>query len=684
MAEPTLEVEVVTASDDDFTLRRLQGTEELSKPFELHLEMLSDNLEVDFTQIVGQPISVKIKPGGEIVREFNGVVLRMGQKGTEERYAVYEVTMVPWFRLLDLRVDCHMYTEKTTSEIVEDVLGQHSGVYRLDSISTERDCCVRYRESDRAFVSRLLEEEGYYYYNLSEDGDHTLIIKNGSAAAEVQVEGEYFADSSGHDGGERISEFRKRQEVVSGDWAMVDFLYGDPVLGEPKETAQSAVDQGSAGDSLSVFDFPEQYGKYKTGASSALADWVKVRAAQSDARAVVYNGKSNIWGMTAGHGLTLLEHFREEYNTNYLVTRVTHDLEFSGAMEAGSFEESRYANEFTCLVEGVEFRPAEVTPKPKIYGVQSAVVAEAIDDQARVRVRFPWAEDSSWWVRVSQSLAGAGWGHQYHPRVDQEVLVTFLNGDPDLPVIVGRVYNGANAGPYSAVHSQGGVKTRSMEGEKDNFNEIRFEDEKGSEEVLVHAEKQLTVTVEADESRQVGGNRSEQVEKNVDIKIKGNRTESVSGNRSLSVGGNKEEAVSGAKSVTVTKDHTEAVEGDMKVDVAKGRTVSVGKKLTESAGDDISVSAGKAMTVSSGKDMTVTVAGEYSITVDKLAKLEVTKAYNVEAKEIQIEAKDKIVLKAGKASITLKKNGDVVIDGGKIDVKGSGDVKIKGSKVGAN
>lgn len=683
---PKVEAEVLTPlADDAFILRKLSGTERLSHSFEFHIEVLSDSVDIDFTQLVGQPISVKIKPGGEEARLFNGVVMRVGQKGTEERYAVYEFVMVPWFRLLALRSDCKIYTEVTTAEVIRDVLGNHSWTFEMEDIATSRDCCVRYRETDKDFVSRLLVEEGHYYYVRPDGDDNVLVIKPGDAAISDKTEAHFFMEGQSHAEAEQVTDFRKLQEVVSEAYEMVDFLYGDPSIGEPAETARSRVEQGSGGAGLSVFDFPELYGKHATGASSGLADWIQVRAAQQDARAIRFYGKSNIWGLLAGHGLTLVNHFRDDYNADYLITEVKHELVFSGALEAGTHEESSYSNTFVCIPDGVEFRPPDNEPKPRIYGVQSAVIQDAIDDQARVRVEFPWAkEQPSWWIRVSQAWAGAGWGHQFHPRVGQEVLVTFLNGDPDLPVIVGRVYNGANEGPYSATHSHGGVKSRSMDGESDNFNEIRLEDAKGSEEILVHAEKQLTVEVEADESREVGGNRSEKVEKDVSIRTGGDRSETVDGKRALSVGGNKEESVSGAKSVSVSKDHTETIEGKMTVDVTKDRKINVGKSLTEAATNDVSVSSGKAMTHSAGTDATVTVAGDYSITVDKGAKLEITKKYGVEAKEIQIEAKDKIVLKAGKASITLKKNGDIVIDGKKIDLKGSGDIKIKGSKSAVN
>jgi type VI secretion system secreted protein VgrG len=678
---PKVEAEVVTAlPDETFILRKLTGTETLSRGFEFRVEVLSPNEDVDFTQLVGRSVSVKVMPAGDEARLFNGVILRIGKVGTQERYVVYEMIVVPWFRLLQLTRNCRVRTETTTDEVVREVLGAHSWSYSLENPGTHRDCCVQYRESDWAFVSRLLEEEGAYYFFVPEGNDHEMTIRKGDSPATDHVEAHFKREGQGHDEAEQVTEFRFYRELVSDSWEMVDFLYGDPVIGDPAETAVSRASQDGA-PSLSVFDFPEQYGKYTTGASNMLEDWVKVRAAQSDARSAMYQGKSNVWALLAGHGMSLKDHFDDAVNADYLVTEVRHTLTFSGAMEAGQFEESSYSNEFVCIPDGVEFRPQETTPKPRIHGVQSAVVADAIDDQARIRVEFPWAKDQpSWWVRVSQAWAGAGWGHQFHPRVGQEVLVTFLNGDPDLPVVVGRVYNGANEGPYSGTHSQGGVKTRSMEGGAEDFNEIRFEDDKGSEEILVHAQKQLTVSVEADEARTVGGSRSEQVEKDVSIRINGSRSESVEGKRALAVGGNKEESVGGAKSVSVSKDHTETVEGAMKVDVAKDRKLNVGKAITDAAGTDVSVSSGKAMSHSAGTDAKLSVGGEWSVTVAKDAKIEISKDLKVEGKKIQIEGKDEIVLKCGSAKIIMKKNGDIVIDGKKIDVKGSGDVKIKGSK----
>ena len=682
--EPELAAEVKTPLKDvNFIFRRLEGTEAVSRPFRWKVDLLCATLEVDFRKLVGQPVSIDISlAGGEVLRTFAGIVSRVGQKGLQGRYALFEMELVPWAWLLSRSATCDIFSETSTQEIIKTVLRRApQSEFELAGGSwTERVYCVQYRESDLAFVARLLEEEGFYYFFEPSGEFHKMIVADGAQTA-ATVHDVKYSVATAFEGQLTITEFMKIQEFTPGGYEMVDFAYSDPKLGEPVESVPSSVDLGSTSNETKWYDYPAEMAKITGGDTSKLRDRVKLRMAQEDSRAITFRGKSRVFEMTAGHGINLSEAYLEDLDGAYLVTEVKHKLEVTGGTEAGESGGSSYENEFLCVPDGIRYAPPLESPKPRIWGVHTAIVKEAIDDQARVRVAFPWCKDKvSCWTRVAQTLAGAGWGAQFHPRVGHEVVVSFYEGDPDLPVIVGRVYNGENEGPYSAKHSQGGVKTRSMDGNPDNFNEIRFEDEKGNEELIIHAEKNHIIQVEADESKEVGGNRSEKVEKNVTIKITGDRSETVDGARNLSVGGNKTEAVTGEKSISVTKGHTETITQAMKLDVGKDTTVTVGKALTVSATDAVTISAGKALAISAGKDTTVSGQGACTISVEKAGKMTIKESFGLEAKEIQIEAKDQIVLKVGSASITMKKNGDIVLDGGKIGIKGSGDVTVKGSK----
>ena len=689
MAEQQAEINASVTTplpDGTFYLRKLSGTETVSRLYEFKLELLSAEPELNFTKLLGQPASVEIAPRGEVVRKFAGVVAKFGQTGMQGVYGVYEMVIVPWAWLLTRNATCDIFNETPASEIVKTVLRRApQPEFEMPSSGwTDRNYCVQYRESDFDFVARMLEDEGFYFFFEPSGEFHKMIVADGAGTAATVHEVKYSVGDS-HGAGERVQEFRKLQELTTAAYEMVDFHYGDPKLGEPMETVPTAVDTGSAPNESKWYDFPGEFAKITTGDTGKLKDRVKIRMAEEDSHAIVFRGKSQLFEIAAGHGIKLSESYREDFDGDYLVTSVTHDLELTGGLEAGSGGGYHYENTFECVPDAIRYVPPRRTAKPKVRGVHTAIVKEAIDDQARVRVSFPWCKDKlSCWVRVAQTWAGGGWGAQFHPRVGHEVVVDFLEGDPDLPLIVGRVYNGENEGPYSDTHSRGGVKSRSMDGNPDNFNEIRFEDAKGSEELFIHAEKDHIIEVENNESKEIGGNRSEKVEKDVTIKITGSRSETVDQKRSLSVGGNKEEAVTGDKSISVGKGHTETITEAAKIDVGKALTINCGAALTIAAGATGGISSKEGMTVSAGKEATYKITDAWTVDVGKGAKMTIKEEWGAEAKKIQIEGKDEIVLKAGSASITLKKNGDIVIDGKAIDVKGSGDVKIKGSKTSVN
>jgi type VI secretion system secreted protein VgrG len=329
-----------------------------------------------------------------------------------------------------------------------------------------------------------------------------------------------------------------------------------------------------------------------------------------------------------------------------------------------------------------------------IQGPQTAVVVGPeeiqIDDFARVRVLFHWDREgtkdgnSSCWIRVAENWAGQGWGTQFHPRVGQEVVVEFLEGDPDRPLIVGRLYNAEQTIHLSSPTQSGIMSRSSADGSVDDFNQLRFEDDAGREEIYLHAQKDWNIEVENNETKHVAGNRSETVDKNVSIEIGGDRSETVGGNRSLTVEGSKSESVTGTKSVNVTKDHTEGIDAGMKLTIKADRTMSVGKNLKEDVGESMTLVVGKDLSTTVAKTETHSVNEARTIKVAKTNKITVQDGYKLEAKNVAIEGKDEIVLKAGAASITLKKSGDIIIKGKKVDIKADNDIVIKGSKIGQN
>ncbi|MGH9198141.1 MAG: type VI secretion system Vgr family protein, partial [Acidimicrobiia bacterium] len=366
----------------------------------------------------------------------------------------------------------------------------------------------------------------------------------------------------------------------------------------------------------------------------------------------------------SGYRFELKDHYRKEANQPYMLLELRHSGHAGDyrSWESAPFD---YRNDFVAIPFSVPFRPLQTTPKPRIWGTQTALVVgpagEEIytDKNGRVKVQFYWDrigkknENSSCWIRVSSAWAGKNWGAVHIPRIGQEVVVEFLEGDPDLPIITGRVYNADQTPPYPlpANQSQSGLKSRSSKGGgTDNFNEIRFEDKKGGEELYIHAEKDKRVMVENDRAESVGHDES--------IEIKNNRSESVGHNESVTIGNNRSHSVGKNESVSIGKDRSKSV--------GKNETVNIGENHTETV----------------GKSEHVNVRENRSHTVGKNDQLSV-------GKELLVSVADKIVIKSGDASITLKKDGNIVIRGkditvegsGKIGIKASSDVNIKGSKV---
>ncbi|MBW2740493.1 MAG: type VI secretion system tip protein VgrG, partial [Deltaproteobacteria bacterium] len=380
---------------------------------------------------------------------------------------------------------------------------------------------------------------------------------------------------------------------------------------------------------------------------------------------------------------------------------------------SGQESELSYANSFTCIPFDVPYRPPRLTPKPVVEGTQTAIVVgpagEEIypDEHGRVKVQFHWDregtndENSSCWIRVSQVWAGAGWGAMHIPRIGQEVIVDFLEGDPDRPIITGRVYNGTNTPPYSLPDekTKSTIKSDSSLG-GGGSNEIRFEDKKGEEEIYLHGQKDWTIAIENDKNQTVGHDETLSVGNDKTIEIGANHTESIGANMSIRVGKNKTETVTintaetigvakeltigGAYQVTVGAAMNETVGGAKMEEVGAYKMEAVGGNKSETIGGSKSLSTGKGLTEKVGKSQSVEISENLDEKVGGKHIEQVSKEYAVNAKKIQLMAEDQIVLKTGKAEIVMKKNGDIMIKGKKIQIKGSGDVIIKGSKIKEN
>jgi len=390
-----------------------------------------------------------------------------------------------------------------------------------------------------------------------------------------------------------------------------------------------------------------------------------------EAGANTISGSSSCSSFSAGQFFNLLKHETKSEQGKYLLLSVHHqasDSSYFSNQGAGD----QYNNSFSCMPLENMYRPPMVYTRPVMYGPQSALVTGPkgeeiyIDEFGRIKVQFMWDqegkkdENSSCFIRVMQSFAGNGWGSSFIPRIGHEVIISFLDGDPDRPIVTGSVYNGSNKPPYAA-KTQSGIKTHSTKGGgSDNYNEIRFEDKKASEQVYIQAEKNLDTLVKNNETLTIEKDRTKT--------IKNDENSNIHNNRNKTVGKDQTESIGDNKNISVGKNHKEVIGKDALIDIGKNIDITVGENHTETIG--------KNMVINVDKDLNENVSGSYTE--------DVTKDYALHAKTITFDADKEIVLKTGSAKIIMKSNGDITISGKNINVKGSGKVVLKGSKVLAN
>ena len=686
-------------AEDVLLFQRLHVYEELSRPFEHQLTLLSAQKDINLDDVLGKPVSVQLGiPKGKF-RYFSGYVSRFAQSGMVGRYYRYTATSRPWLWFLSRTADCRIFQEMTVPDIIKQVFADHPTAdfeLKLSASYHKWNYCVQYRETDFNFVSRLMEQEGIYYYFRHDKGRHTMVLVDSTSAHSPY--GDYgtipyvVPERVRRTDQEYIDSWEISREIQPGVYAQDDFDFERPsaVLLTKKNVSRKHNEAD-----YEIYDFPGEYLQKADGDHYAA-----VRMDELSTQFEIANAATNARGLCVGATFTLSDQTRDDQNREYLVLGANYDLEFSAYEGLSDPNPGTYQCSFRAMTTQQQFRPARTTPKPHVTGPQTAVVVGPAGDEiytdkyGRVKVQFPWDrygkknENSSCWMRVSHPWAGKNWGMIAIPRIGQEVIVDFLEGDPDEPIITGRVYNAEQMPPYAlpANMTQTGTKTRSTKGgDPSNFNEIRFEDKKGSEQLFIHAEKNQDIEVENDETHWVGHDRKKTIDHDETSAIKHDRSESVGNNESISIGVNRTEDVGSNEAISIGKNRTESVGKNESITIGESQSLSVGKNQTLAVGGDRSADVSKNETLSIGKDQTITVSGNRTTSIDKDDKLSVSK-------KLYIDAGDEIVLQSGSASITLKKDGtinikgnDITLDGsGNINVKAASNVTIKGSKITEN
>jgi type VI secretion system secreted protein VgrG len=672
-------ISVLGDAAKDLLFLEMRGSEALGRPFEYQLDLLSANFDIDLDAVLGQSLTVRMTLASGEYRYVNGVVTQFKLVGTLGRYARYFALLHPSLLLLERNVDCRIYQGATVPDIVAAILRKHGFALdsRLQGSYSPSEFVVQYRESTFHFINRLLEREGIYYYFEHDEGSHKLVLCDAPAAHSGAPECDgvpLTPQSPGRVGPECFDTWCASANLVPGAYAARDFNFENPRALPEASRARPAK---SPSGGLEVFEYPGRFANSDAGDGRAT---VRLEQVQSLRR--VFEGASSARGLCTGFTFGLTDHPREDQNGKYLVVGVRIDASVE-PYESGVAGAGKYQCAVTAVPASQGFRPELRTPAPRIEGPQTAIVVGPAgseiwtDKHGRVRLQFHWDrygqsdENSSCWVRVSQAWAGSGWGSVHVPRVGQEVIVEFLEGDPDRPIVTGRVYNGSNLPPYGLPKhaTQSGIKSRSTPGgTASNANEIRFEDRKGAEDLFIHAENTQTTVVKGSQSIAVGGNRSVAVGCNESHAIALNRTTDIKENDILAVHGGAARIIDQSYEVTVGDTHSTVVEKDYLVKTTSGQIVLThgDSEFSISESEDTWIDTANAH-VKLEKGGNIEIANNVAqVLLDADGPMTLTNGQcTVELREgkITLTAASEIALQCGGASITLTKDGAIQVIG---------------------
>ena len=741
-------VNINTPVGDQLKLRQLNGTEALSTLFALEVDLVSDSKTIDPKALLGKTATVEVETDGGGKRYIDGIVTRFGMQGQDYSKFRYKLLMRPWFWLATRRTDFKIFQFKTVPDIIDEVLGTYGYPFekKLTRAYRSWDYCVQYHESDHNFISRLCEHEGIYYYFTHSAGQHTLVFADDIVGSHSPLPGGasipyYPPEKAAVYEKESIYSWELGEDIQPGRHYNDDYDFKKP---KADLSNMRQMPPGHSHDKYENYEWPGGFTEFGDGETYA-----RVRMEEQLSPRARMQGVSNHRCLAPGYTTTLTNYPREDQNQQYLLVAVHYLFQENpevseGSGGKGSIQRLTLQAQPTSRV----FRPPRVTPKPRTQGPQTAVVVgppgEEIwtDKYGRVKVQFHWDrigsmdENSSCWVRVSSSWAGSNFGAIFIPRIGMEVIIDHLNGDPDYPILTGVVYNADNMPPWDLPGNatQSGWKTRSSKGGAPgdglkngagDTNVIRFEDKMGAEQLWFHAQKDQLTEVEHDEDKWVGNDRR----KNVDhdetsvighdrtetvmhdetITVHNNRTERVDVNERISIGVNRDEDVGVNETVTIGVNRTKTIGVNETDSIGSNWTISVGTIKTESIGvmsmsnigvgnmENIGVARmsniGAAYNLNVGMVMMTNVGMNQSTTVgsNQTAQVGENKTTTV-GKNYTITAADQLSITVGDASLVMKKDGTISINGKDISISGSGEISavasstmtLKGSKIHEN
>jgi type VI secretion system secreted protein VgrG len=660
-------MEIVTPLGEDVLLfHGMSAREEMSRPFEYQLDLLSKKHDIKLDDILGKNVTIKLGLPDDKTRFFNGYVTRFAQGGMYGRYHRYLATVRPWLWFLTRTADCRIFQEMKVPDILKAVFSDHGlADFKFELTGTYRKWtyCVQYRETDFNFVSRLMEQEGIGYYFRHTEGHDTLVLTD-STGKHTPVAGyeklSYIAPTQQvKPDTEHVHAWDFAREIQPGVYVHDDYDLERPSV--ELKTSKPLPRTYTPSD-YEVYDYPGTYIERADGEQYAA-----IRINEMGTQFEAAHGSTNARGLTVGALLTLEHHEREDQNREYLIVSASYDLSFENYESLPEGGATGYRCTFAALPAGQQFRPRRITPKPFVQGPQTAVVVgpagEEIytDKYGRVKVQFHWDrrgkkdENSSCWIRVSSPWAGKNWGAVATPRIGQEVIVDFLEGDPDQPIITGRVYNAEQLPPFGfpagAVIS--GVKSDTHKGSGNN--EMSLDDTAGKERVFIHGQYNMDTVIEHDQTStihncrtdrvdvddsesignnqkwDVGVNRDATIGSNETLTVGANRTKKIGANETISVGSNRSATIGASESLTVALQRTHTVGINETISVGAAQQITVGAAQTETVGAAQTLSVGAGQTVSVGADQSTTIGAKQSVQVGSDQSIKVGGTQNTSA-----------------------------------------------------
>ena len=724
---------------DQLEFRSLEGSEQISRLFEHRVRMISQSASISAKALLGKDLSIEIdlttEVGGGGKRFISGQVTQFTYIGRDGDFYSYEAVLRPWLWHATRRSDFKIFQFKKVPDIIQEVLGPYgfSIENKLTGSYRTWDYIVQYGETDFNFVSRLMEMEGAYFYFSHSQGSHTLVLADDIGSHSPLPNGPstipyYSGDRAAHvHDQDFIDGWSFAEDIASGHFAADDYDFKKPKSILDTKQQQPA---GHTEDSRELYEWPGGYTEMGDG-----ENYARVRIEQQKAQRETVQGEGNARNLAPGYLFTFSKYPRGDQNKDYLIEAAYYRFEENvrrsdGAGGAGNASRggldspTSYRLSISAVPKTTPYRSQRTTPKPHTTGPQTAVITgpageEIYTDQyGRVKVQFHWDrygsfdENSSCWIRVSQTWAGSNYGSMHIPRIGQEVIVDFLNGDPDYPIITGRVYNAMQMPPWElpANKTQSGIKTRSskdgtpgagMKSGAGDANAIRFEDRKGAEQLWLHAQKDQLTEVENDEEKWVGQDRrktvdrdefntihrdrTEIVDRNEKITVHGWRTEEVDGDETITIHSNRKEVVDGNEDITIHKNRKERVDHNETISIGDNRTEDVGGNETIGISGTRSVTIGgakfetvalakaetiglaKALTIGLAYQTTVGAAMNTTVVLAQSAQIGTDKSTDV-GKSYDITAGDQLTITVGKASLVMKKDGTITINGQNIDL----------------